>query len=304
MKQKLLVICGLNATGKSDLAVEIAKKFCGEIISADSRQVYKGLDIGSGKITEEEKKGIPHYLIDVISPKRRFTALQYQKTAQNIIKEIHRQNKLPIICGGTGFYIQAVTDGLVLPEVLPNMSLRNRLSKLDVSVLYGLLQKMDPQRAKIIDKKNPHRVIRAIEIIEKTGLPVPVLKKRLSEYNVLFIGLKTSIETMRERIARRLEKWLRQGMVDEVANLRKQGISWHRLEEFGLEYRLVALYLQKKINFVEMKEQVGKEIVNYTRRQTTWFKKDKRIKWFDISRAKWQEEAIEEVEMWYNKNNR
>ncbi|PIZ71593.1 MAG: hypothetical protein COY11_01125, partial [Candidatus Portnoybacteria bacterium CG_4_10_14_0_2_um_filter_44_20] len=201
--KKLIVILGPTASGKSDLAVEIAlrlgsgqarKKYGingAEIISADSRQVYKGMDIGSGKITPDTKnssnfstgqakkkyifthKGIPHYCIDVASPKRRFTVAQYQKLAQKAIKSIWRQNKVPILCGGTGLYIQSIVDDLVIPEVPPDAKLRAKLEKLSTDELFEKLKKLDPRRAENIDRHNRRRLIRALEIVIKTGKPVP-----------------------------------------------------------------------------------------------------------------------------------
>ena len=167
--KKLVVIVGPNASGKSDLAVKLAKKFNGEVVSADSRQVYKGMDIGTGKITKEEMQGIPHYLLDVASPKRRFSVAQYQKKAIEAIKKIQKKGKLPILCGGTGFYVQAVVDGLVFPKVKPDWKLRKKLEQKSAKGLYEYLKKLDPERAKTIEKDNKRRLIRAIEIVLKTA---------------------------------------------------------------------------------------------------------------------------------------
>ncbi|MCC6290472.1 tRNA (adenosine(37)-N6)-dimethylallyltransferase MiaA [Candidatus Nomurabacteria bacterium] len=164
MSKQVLVIVGPTASGKSALAVQLAKKFDGEIISADSRQVYRGLDIGSGKITEKEKRGIPHHLLDIASPKRIFTVARYQKLAKQKIAEIIGRGKLPIICGGTGFYIQAIVDDLALPKVKPDSRLRKSLAQKTVPELFKMLQKLDSNRARKIDRNNPRRLIRAIEI--------------------------------------------------------------------------------------------------------------------------------------------
>ncbi|MBI4708741.1 MAG: tRNA (adenosine(37)-N6)-dimethylallyltransferase MiaA [Candidatus Portnoybacteria bacterium] len=172
--QKLIIVLGPTASGKSDLAVSLAKKINGEVISADSRQVYKGLDIGSGKITKEEMQGIPHCLLGVADPKRRFSVAQYKKLAQVAIKKIQRQGKIPIICGGTGFYIQAVVDNIALPEVKPDWKLRKQLEKFNTDELFKKLKKLDPRRSRNIDSHNQRRLIRALEIVIKSGKPVPL----------------------------------------------------------------------------------------------------------------------------------
>ena len=275
---KLLVIVGPNASGKSDLAVKLAKRFNGEVVSADSRQVYKGMDIGTGKITKEEMQGIPHHLLDVASPKRRFSVVQYQKKAIEAIKKIQRKGKLPILCGGTGFYVQAVVDGLVFPKVKPDWRFRKKLEQKSARELYKYLKKLDPERAKTIEKDNKRRLIRAIEIVLKTGKPVPKLQKQ-KLFDVLMIGIKRNKKELKERIRKRLKKRLKQGMIEEVKKLKESGLSWKRLEEFGLEYRWIARYLQGKIDYQEMIEKLQKDIEDFAKRQMTWFKRDKRICW-------------------------
>ena len=278
MKKKLIVILGPTASGKSELAVKIAKTFNGEVISADSRQVYKGMDIGTGKITKKEMEGIPHHLLDVASPKRKFTVAQYQKLALKAINKIFRKGKIPILCGGTGFYIQAVVDGIVIPEVPPDWKLRKKLEKKSVKELYQILKKLDPKRAKTIEKENSRRLIRAIEIARKIG-QVPALKKKPLPYPVLMLGIIKEKKGLSSLIKKRLLKRLKRGMIAEVKRLKNSGLSWKRLEEFGLEYRWVARYLQKKISYQEMLEKLQKDIEHFAKRQMTWFKRDKRIHW-------------------------
>jgi len=279
MPKKLVVILGPTASGKSELAIKLAKKFNGEIVSADSRQVYKSLDIGTGKVTKKEMKGIPHHLLDVASPKRRFTVAQYRKLALKAINKIQKKNKIPILCGGTGFYIQAVVNGIIIPEVKPDWRLRSNLNKFPVEELYKILKKLDPRRAKTIEKKNKRRLVRAIEIIMKTKKPVPPFKKQPLPYPVLIIGIKKSLEELKKIIEKRFLKWLRQGLIKEVKNLKKSGLSWKKIEDFGIHYRVIAQYLQNKINYKEMIENSLKELRNYAKRQMTWFKRDKRIIW-------------------------
>lgn len=285
---KLIVILGPTASGKTNLSIKLAKKFNGEIISADSRQVYKSLDIGSGKITKKEMKGIPHHLLDVASPKRKFTVAKYQKLALKKIKEIHKRNKIPFLVGGTGFYIQSVVENTKFPEVKPNLKLRKNLQKKSNEELFSILKKLDPKRAKTIDQKNPHRIIRAIEIVKSTGKPVPTLQHSLPAreigakyWNILLIGLKKSKEELKKNVKNRLEKRLKKGMVAEVKKLHSGGLSFKRLEELGLEYRFVAQYLQNKLTFDEMKEKLRVEIEQFAKRQMTWFKKDEKIHWVE-----------------------
>lgn len=281
MKPKILVILGPTASGKSDLAVQLAKKFNGEIISADSRQVYKGMDLGSGKITKKEMRGVPHHLLDVANPKRTYSVSDYQKTAHRVIAEISSRGKLPIIAGGTGFYIQSVVDNISLPEVPPNKNLRKDLEKKTVDELFRILTKLDPKRADTIDPQNPHRLMRAIEIAKTLG-EVPILKKE-QKYDTLQIGIHTEMPLLEKNVAVRLAKRLKKGMVAEVETLHQAGLTWKRLENFGLEYKFIAQYLQEKISHEEMFELIRKESLNYAKRQMTWFNKDKRVKWISCN---------------------
>lgn len=280
----LVVVVGPTGSGKSKLAVEIAKRFNGEVVSADSRQVYRGLDIGTDKITKQEMQGIPHYLLDVASPKRKFTVAQYQKKAHQAIESILKRGKLPILCGGTGFYIQAVVDNIVIPKVRPDWQLRKRLEQKTSQQLFEKLKKLDPKRAQTIERKNKRRLIRAIEIVLKTKKPVPKLKKE-QPYNVLMLGLKTDKNELKEQIKKRFHRWLKQGLIDEVRNLKKSGLSWERIEEFGLEYSPIAKYLQNQLSYRDMVELSIKAIEQYAKRQMTWFKKDKRIIWLENKKS-------------------
>jgi len=277
--KKIIVILGPTTTGKSDLTVKLAKKFKGEVISADSRQVYKGMNIGTGKVTRKEMQGVPHYLLDVANPKRKFTVVQYKDLSQKAINKILKQGKVPIVCGGTGFYIQALVDGLTIPEVKPDWQLRTQLEKKTIEQLYNQLKKLDPKRAKTIERKNKRRLIRAIEIVIKTKKPVPLLKKQPLPYSFLILGIKKDKEILKVLINKRILKRLDQGMIAEVKKLKKSGLSWKRLEDFGLEYRWIARHLQNKIDYQKMIDNLQKDIEHFARRQMTWFKRDKRIKW-------------------------
>lgn len=277
---KLIVILGPTASGKSDLAVRLAKKFNAEIISADSRQVYKGMDIGTGKISKKEMNGIPHHLLDAASPKRKFTVTQYRRLALLAINKILAKGKKAILCGGSPFYIRAVIDGITIPEIKPDWKLRKKLEKKSPAELFKILKKLDPRRAKAIDKFNPRRLIRAIEIVLKTKKPVPKFKENPLPYPVLILGIKKEKKELSSLIKKRLLKRLKGNkMANEVKKLRKSGLSWKRLEGFGLEYKWISKYLQNEISRQEMIYHLQKDIEHFAKRQMTWWKNDKRIKW-------------------------
>ncbi|MBI5306244.1 tRNA (adenosine(37)-N6)-dimethylallyltransferase MiaA [Candidatus Wolfebacteria bacterium] len=298
LPHKLIVILGPTASGKSELAVKLALQLSSwqakklyeingaEIISADSRQVYKGLNIGSGKITKKEMKNVPHHLLDVASPKKTFTVSQYQKLAKKALKKIIKKNKLPVICGGTGLYIDALIYGKEFPEVPPQLKLRKKLEKKSTEKLFKQLQKLDLRRAQNIDKHNRRRLIRALEIIITTKKPVPNIatidSSNISFAHILKIGIKKSPEKLKKLIAKRLKKRLKQGLIKEVKNLHyKQNLSWQRLDNFGLEYRYISRYLAGLISKTEMIQTLENEIYRYAKRQMTWFKKDKNIIWIN-----------------------
>ena len=271
-KPKVFVILGQTATGKSNLAVKIAKKIDGEIISADSRQVYKGLDIGTGKISKKEMECVPHHLIDVVSPKKKFTVVEYKKLAEEKIEEIIARENTPIICGGTGFYIDAITKGIVFPEVPPNLKLRKELEKKSAEDLFKMLKKLDSNRAKNIDVKNKVRLIRAIEIAKALG-KVPKITEVLPQFKFIKIGLFLPEDLLKKKIEKRVKKMFDDGLLQEIKKLKKSGLSQKRLKEFGFEYSDPTY------------EKVVAETIKYAKRQMTWFKRDKEIKWFDASKT-------------------
>ena len=278
---KIIVVVGPTASGKSDLAVLLAKELNGEVISADSRQVYRGMDIGSGKITKNEMRKIPHHLLDVASPKRVFSVAEYKQHAERAIKDILASGKLPIVCGGTGFYVQALVDGLIFPEVKADQKLRKKLSQMSSSELFIMLKKIDSSRAKNIDAKNCVRLIRAIEIALTLGKVPPI--KKVTKYSPLFIGLDVPLPTLYERIALRLTKRMRAGMVSEVKHLREEGVSAKRMEALGLEYRFISRYLNKEVSKAQMLDELETEIKQYAKRQYTWFRREKRIHWIEYT---------------------
>jgi len=277
---KVLVILGTTASGKTQLAIYLAKKFNGEIISADSRQVYKGMDIGTGKDISEYGK-IAYHGIDIISPKKQFTVADFQQMAYRAIEDISSRGKLPIICGGTGLYIDAVTQGYQLKGIMNNeLGIRKKLNRKTLYQLLVQLQKVDLKTYKTIDKKNRRRVQRALEIYYQTGEPQSKLqKKKKPPYEFLFIGVTFPKEILKKRIQVRLKNRLKQGMIQEVKKLHVQGVSWKRMEEYGLEYRWISRYARGKISRENMEESLYKDIIYFAKRQMTWFKRNQNIQW-------------------------
>ena len=279
--EKIIIILGQTSTGKSDFAVDIAKQVDGEIISADSRQVYKGMNLGTGKITQKEMKDVPHHLLDVISPKKIFSVTDFQKQANKKIEYILKKGKVPIICGGTGFYIDAVVNESIFPEVPPNKKLREELSNKSAPELFEILQKLDKDRSKNIDAKNSVRLIRAIEIAKALGKVPSIKESKNKKFDVIKIGLTIPDETLKEMITKRMLLRIKKGMIKEVENLHNSGVSWKRMNDFGLEYRYVSMYLQGKLKKEEMIEKLNTEIWHFAKRQKTWFKRDKNIIWIN-----------------------
>lgn len=283
MKPKVLIIVGPTASGKSELGVELAHRFNGEVISADSRQVYRGLDIGTGKITKREMRGVPHHLLDVASPKRAFSAGDYMKRATKAIEDISARGKLPIIVGGTGFYIDALVGRIPLPEVPANLQLRKRLTSKSAHRLYAMLKKIDPARAKAMstpsERNNKLRLIRAIEIA-KANAKTPKVELRSPSYDALWIGVRPSDADLKKRIGKRLSERIKSGMQSEAKRLHKAGVSFKRMRELGLEYRSLARCLQKEITSKEMEAELQSDIWRYARKQIGYWKRNANIQWF------------------------
>ena len=277
-KTKLLVIVGPTASGKTGLAIALAQKFNGEVISADSRQVYQGLDIGSGKVTPEEMAGVTHHLIDIAYPEDNFSASDFKLAAQQAIAKITKKGHLPIVAGGTGFYIKTLIDNVELPAIPPNQNLRRELDQLATAELALRLKKLDEDRYKNVDIHNRPRLIRAIEIATVLGR-VPVLAPTDSPFDLLQIGLYIPSTELNIKIHTRLMSWLKDGLINEVKHLKKQGVGPTRFKEFGLAYHFVYDYLEGKLTRDQMIAQSELSIRQYAKRQMTWFKQDKRIKW-------------------------
>lgn len=279
MSSKIIVILGPTAVGKSTLGVALAKKFNGEIISADSRQIYEGLTIGTGAATEKEMENVPHYLIGIIDPRNEFSVAHFKDLAENSIFETHRNGKLPIVVGGTGFYIQSVVDNIVPPHVPPNEKLREELQKKSSEELLEKLKATDPERAVTVEPKNKRRIIRALEIAAHIG-KVPSVQHNNPKYDVLQIGLQLPVKKLTERIQKRVKERLQNGWVEEVKKLLDSGVPKERLKEFGLGYALIAEGADNLVNKITTAER------QYAKRQMRWFKRDKRIHWFDPKEEK------------------
>jgi len=278
-KPKIIAVVGPTSSGKSALAITLAKAYGGEVISADSRQVYRRLNLGTGKVTAEEMQGVPHHLLDVADPKERFSVSEFQRLGKKAIEDILSRGKLPIVCGGTGLYVDTLLNSVVLPEVPPNMELREELEKLPTEELFARLEKIDSERAEEIDRHNPMRLVRAIEIAEALG-KVPKIETS-EEYEALKIGLQPTDEVLKEKIARRLTERLELGMLSEAEQLHTAGLSYGRMEELGLEYRYMAHLLQGVLTREAFETELANAIWQYAKRQKTWFKRDKEIRWFE-----------------------
>lgn len=283
-KPRVLVIVGPTASGKTSLSIKIAKKFNGEVISADSRQVYRGLDIGSGKVTEEEMEGVPHHLLNVADPKDVYTASDFVRDGRKAITDILERGKLPIVVGGTFFYVDALLGRISTPEVPPNEKLRAKLEDKSAEELFETLQKADPRRAESIDKKNKRRLIRALEIVDALGV-VPLIEPE-EIYHSLIIGIDIPKEELHKNIHTRLIERIGQGMIEEVEQLHESGVSWERLESLGLEYRHIAQFLQGKYSKEEMLEALESEIRKFAKRQMTWLKRGQSVHWFSKDNTK------------------
>ena len=278
MLPKLIVIEGTNASGKSSLGVTLAARFGGEIVSADSRQVYERLDLGSGKITPEEMNGVPHHLLNVRKPGEFFSMADFQRLAFEAIDGIIARGHVPFLVGGTGLYVDAVADGYELSDRAPDHSLRAHLETFDTPALYEMLKEKLPDTE--IDPRNRHRVMRALERIEADDFRPAGKSPR---YTLLKLGVTWPRAVLKQRIDERLEKRLAEGMVDEVKALLDEGISEEFLVKLGLEYKYLTWYLTGKIGYEQMVEELGNAIKKFAKRQMTWFRRDDRIHWLDMS---------------------
>jgi len=292
-KHKILVILGPTASGKSDLAVRLAKKFNGEVLSADSRQVYKSMNIGTGKITKKEMAGISHHMLDVASPKTIFDVARYQKMAHKKIADILKRGKLPIVCGGTGLYIKAVVDNLDRIGIPRNLKLRKKLSTKTIEELFAALMKISPVEALKLnssDRANPRRLVRLLEVLNYGEAPASAAES-LQFDDVLWVGLRASAKELKKRIVKRVDERIKSGFEKEVEFL-KQKDFFKYAPSVTLGYK----------DWPDT-EKWKREEFKYAKRQITWFKKDKRIKWFDVSKKDYGGKIEKLVKKWHNIQN-
>ncbi len=308
---KLLVILGPTGVGKTDLALKLAKKFNAELISADSRQIYKGMDIGTGKeiqnskfkIQKEKGKWIvnetPIYLYDIISLQETFSVARYQQLAYQTISSIHQNGKLPILVGGTALYLNAVTQGLNIPKVPPNKDLRNKLERTPLGELLKKLEEIDLKTFARIDKQNPRRIIRALEVYYSTGQPLSTLTKKFKvDYDILTLGLTCDRDYLYDLVDKRVEAWIKNGFLDEVKNLRKKYGDVQVFNSPG--YRQILNFLDKKISLEEAIKRIKFDHHSLIRKQYTFFKRNKKIIWFDITQKNFKRGVQDLVNEWYN----
>ncbi|NBY51160.1 MAG: tRNA (adenosine(37)-N6)-dimethylallyltransferase MiaA [Actinobacteria bacterium] len=280
----LIVICGATSTGKSDLAVELAKELKGHIVNADSMQLYKGMDIGTAKLSMEERQGIKHHLIDVLSVNEEASVAQYQSDARSIIDQLLKQSIPAIVVGGTGLYIKSILDDLNFPDTHPEVreKIAKQAEELGADVMHALLEKLDPAAAAAIPKENVRRVVRALEVIELTGRPYTANLPRVGSTKypqARQFGLVMERETLQERINLRVERMWEQGLVREVRDLMAEGLLEGRTAQAALGYAQVIKFAQGLMTEEEAKEETKRATRQYARRQETWFSRDERITW-------------------------
>ena len=299
---KIVVILGPTASGKTDLGIFLAKKFKGEIISADSRQIYKKMSIGTDKPKGQWSgngepaymvEDVPHYMMDIVDPGKPFTLADYQKQTVVHIKDILKRKKLPIIVGGTGLYIWAIVDNLDIPKMAPNKKLRDSFEEKKIDELILMLKKMDPESANSIDLSNPRRVVRALEVFINTG--ESFVKQRLKSaplFDALQIGLAWPREIINERINVRCDHHVSSGLVDEVKSLANQNYGWNLPSMSSIGYRQIGAYLRGEMSLEEAIIIFKRDTRRYAKKQMTWFKRDKRIVWVEKGRISEAEEAV------------
>ena len=276
-KPKVIAVVGPTASGKSSLGIYLAQKLGGEIISADSRQVYRGLDIGTGKVTKKEMAGIPHHLLSVVSPKKQFTVGDFVRLAERAHSNILQNDRTTIVVGGTGLYVDMLLGRMSYPNVPPNNKLREQLERRTTKQLFAQLKKLDQRRAANIEPNHKRRLIRAIEIAKAIGKsPLPQSEQK---YDVLWLGLNP--KKLKKNIRMRLFARIRAGMIAEAKRLHKTGLSYKRMSELGFEQRLAVLLIQNKISKKEFVELFLREEWQYSKRQMRWFKRNKDIHWIN-----------------------
>ena len=305
MKKPLIILTGPTAVGKTSLSIGLAKKIGGEIISADSMQVYKGMDIGSAKITQQEMQGVRHYLIDELSPKEEFNVVRFQEYAKRYIQEIYARNKIPVLTGGTGFYIQSVLYDIDFTETEENQEYREYLEGLanekGPRFLHEELRKVDPGSADQIHANNVKRVIRALEYFKETGEPISKHneeeRKKVSPYNFAYFVLNDRRDILYDRINQRIDKMLENGLVEEVKRLKEEGCTRDMVSMQGLGYKEILDYLDGRCTLDEAVYILKRDTRHFAKRQLTWFKRERDVIWVNKDVFSYSEESIlEEME--------
>ena len=296
----LLVIVGPTAVGKTSLSLALADQFEGEIISADSRLHYQGMDIGTAKPTLEQRSRVPHHLIDICRLDETLTLAQYQRLAYQTINDIHQRNRLPLLVGGTGQYVKAIVEGWGIPEVAPQKKLRQALEKLPGPELARWLAVLDPQAAERIDSRNIRRIVRALEVTLVTGRPITELqRKKRPSYNIKKIGLNCDRDTLYQRIDQRVDQMMADGLLEELKGLLNTGYKPTLPAMTGLGYRQLLEHLVGTTTLDEAIERIKFETHRFARQQHTWFRSDDpTISWFDIRHSGWQERVVQELSGW------
>jgi tRNA dimethylallyltransferase len=290
MKDKIILIVGPTAVGKSFASVEIAKYLDSEVISADSMQIYKYMDIGTAKVTENEKKGIPHHLIDIVYPNEKYSVSNFKTDAENLIKVLLAKGNIPVITGGTGLYVNSILYNLEFSNALSDEKIRNELISLHEShgkeVLYNILTEIDPISAERIHINNTKRVMRAIEVFRITGEPFSSLNENFreysDEYDFIIIGLEMDRELLYNRINQRVDLMLENGLIEEVKSLLSKGYDRNLVSMQGIGYKEMLMYLSGEISFEESIRLLKRNTRRFAKRQFTWFKADERIKWINV----------------------
>jgi tRNA dimethylallyltransferase len=288
MPHPLIIICGPTATGKSDLAVELAVEIGGEVINADSMQLYRGMDIGTAKLNETDRREIPHHLLDILDVRDAASVADYQIKARTVIEEIQSRNHVPILVGGTGLYIKSVIDEMDFPETdgVLRATLEDEAQTLGTAELYSRLRVLDPEAADAIEPANTRRIIRALEVIQVTGKPYSAnLPSDVSVRfpNALHIGLRVDRPILADRISARVAKMWRSGFIEEVRNLESLGLRDGVTASRAIGYAQILDYFEGALSEDEAKEQTIIATRQYVRRQETWFKRDSRIQWLDTA---------------------
>lgn len=286
---KVIVIAGPTASGKTDLAIEFALKCNGEIISADSMQVYRGMDIGTAKPTLEERRGIPHYMLDVVDPDEEFSVAQFQQMAKECIKDILSRGKVPIVAGGTGLYINSLVYNITFSETIADWKYREHLQNIAREqgplVLHDMLKKVDPISAQNIHPNNVKRVIRALEVFETTGRPISEHQKESRkikpEYDYKIFGLEVEREILYNRIEKRVDKMIQLGLYEEVEGLLKKGYSPDLVSLQGIGYKEIIMCIQGKCSLDEAIYNIKLGTKHLAKRQMTWFRKTEGLKWIN-----------------------